>query len=183
MVSDGRIGAEALFREHASFIASFLSRLGTAEADVEDAVQEVFMVAHKKGGYLPGPAKPRSWLAAIAVRIGASSRRSRARRREDFDLSALETTKARGLTPDRAAEIAEKLLDVQAALDQLDVEHRVPLILFEIDGEPCESIAAALQVPTGTIYSRLHTARKKFAAAYRIASEDGLVRAEEPKSA
>lgn len=182
LVRDEAIGAEALFVEHAGFIASFLTRLGLAEADVEDAVQEVFIVAHKKGGYMPGPAMPRSWLAAIAVRIGASSRRSRVRRREDFGAPALEHTRAQGLSPEQSTEIAEKLMHVQAALDALDVEHRVPLILFEIEGEPCESIAAALGVPTGTVYSRLHSARRKFAAAF-AAAEDPTFEQAAPRSA
>lgn len=174
LVRDEAIGAEALFVEHAGFIASFLTRLGIAGADVEDAVQEVFIVAHKKGGYVPGPATPRGWLAAIAVRIGASSRRSRARRREDFGALALEHTRAQGLSPEKSTVIAEKLMHVQAALDALDAEHRIPLILFEIEGEPCESIAAALGVPTGTVYSRLHTARRKFAAAFAAAEDPPL---------
>src|SRR5258708_35243298 len=52
------IGAEALFRAHASFVAGFLVRLGVRPADLDDLMQEVFVVAHRRGGLQPGPARP-----------------------------------------------------------------------------------------------------------------------------
>ncbi|MBC8072980.1 MAG: hypothetical protein IAG13_31950, partial [Deltaproteobacteria bacterium] len=67
--------ATELFREHATFIARFVVRYGVDVADVDDVVQEVFLIAHAHGGYRPGPAKPTSWLAAIAVRVASSHRR------------------------------------------------------------------------------------------------------------
>lgn len=45
-----RLGADALFRRYAPFIASFLRRLGVPAVDLDDSVQEVFVVAHRKGG-------------------------------------------------------------------------------------------------------------------------------------
>src|SRR5262249_30057430 len=106
-VNGERVGSEQLFREHAEFIAAFLHRLGVRGADVEDAVQEVFVVAHQKGGYRPGPAKPRSWLAAIALRIARSARRAHARRREDYDDRGLDSLIQEKKSPSEAAEIAE----------------------------------------------------------------------------
>lgn len=161
-----RQSAEALFREHAKFISDFLHRLGVHEPDIDDTVQEVFMVAHQKGGYSPGPARPRTWLAAIAVRLAAASRRSRARRREDYDTVALEAARVEGRNPASAAEIAESLLRVQQALDRVDVDHRAVFVLYEMEGESCDAIAAALEVPVGTVYSRLHHARRRFQEAY-----------------
>ena len=67
--------ATALFRQHAGSIARFVVRYGVEPADVDDVVQEVFLIAHAHGGYRPGPAKPTSWLAAIAVRVASSHRR------------------------------------------------------------------------------------------------------------
>ncbi len=165
-VTNEPVHTEQLFREHAPFIAAFLHRLGVHDSDVDDAVQEVFMVAHEKGGYRPGPALPRSWLGAIAWRVAASRRRSVRRRREDFDDAALRSATVEGRSPSDAVMIAEQLLRVQRALDSLDDEHRATFILYEIEGEPCTSIADAMGVPTGTVYSRLHNARKRFAEAY-----------------
>lgn len=124
------------------------------------------MVAHEKGGYRPGPAKPRSWLGAIAWRVAGSRRRKQKRRREDYDAIALETARSRGQDPATATLIADQLLRVQQALDTLEDDHRAVFVLYEIEGESCVSIAKAMGVPEGTIYSRLHHARQRFSKAY-----------------
>ena len=160
-------GAETLFRAHGRFIASFLHRYGVHEADVEDAVQEVFIVAHQKGGYRPGPAAPRSWLAAIAIRVAASTRRQRARRRSSHDQVDLERIATAEPGPGQRATERESLARVQRALDSLDDEHRAAFVLFEIEGQGCEEIAATLGIPIGTVYSRLHNARRRFREAHR----------------
>src|SRR5260370_9194828 len=66
--------AANLFRAHAAFVASFLYRLGLEPSEIEDAVQEVFLIAHRQGGYHPGPAQPRTWLAAIAIRVAMQAK-------------------------------------------------------------------------------------------------------------
>src|SRR5260370_41260351 len=66
--------AANLFRAHAAFVASFLYRLGLEPSEIEDAVQEVFLIAHRQGGYHPGPAQPRTWLAAIAIRVAMKAK-------------------------------------------------------------------------------------------------------------
>lgn len=64
--------------------------------------------------------------------------------------------------PGEQAETAEALRRVQQALEVLDEAKRAVFILFELEGESCESIAAGLNIPVGTVYSRLHKARKLF---------------------
>jgi RNA polymerase sigma-70 factor (ECF subfamily) len=172
--SDGRLDAQALFRAHAPFVASFLHRLGTPRADVDDLVQEVFLVAHRKGGFLPGAAQPRTWLAAIAVRIARGSHRARGRRREASDEAALRLAGAAtvgGADPAETLDTRRSLARVQRALDALDIEHRAAFVLYEIEGESCDSIASSFEVPVGTVYSRLHHARKRFLDAYDALAE------------
>jgi RNA polymerase sigma-70 factor, ECF subfamily len=166
----GRINAEALYRAHARFVAAFARRLGVSEADVEDVVQEVFIVAHRKGGYEAGSATPRSWLGAITLRVASQARRTRRRRHEASDPDALTGVPDQARGPHHAAETQQSLARVQAALDTLDVGHRAVFVMFEIEGERCEDIARALDVPTGTVYSRLHKARARFRAAYDAAA-------------
>lgn len=180
--ADSVIGAEALFRAHATFVAAFVSRLGAAKAEVDDLVQEVFLVAHNKGGYHPGPAHPRTWLAAIALRVTQAKRRSLARRREDIGEGAFEAMTAAGKDPGEALEVAESLGRVQRALDTLDLEHRAAFVLYEIEGESCADIAVALGIPVGTVYSRLHSARKRFLEAHG-ADAPGVVPALRPRRA
>src|SRR5262249_14865178 len=148
-----------LFRLHAPFIASFLGRFGLAPQEIDDAVQEVFLLAHRLGGYQPGPAQPRTWLAALALRVGMKARHRASR---SVVLPHDES---------RAAPASQNFFDVLAArqvlgmiLDRMDPDRRAVFLLFEIEGETGESIAAALGIPIGTVYSRLHSARREFQA-------------------
>lgn len=157
-----RIGAEALFRAHATFVAAFLGRLGVTGADVDDLVQEVFLVAHRKGGFEPGRAQPRSWLGAIAVRVASTRRRTLARRREELGDGALQQLEGGDAGPEERLGAQEALRRVQQALESLDEDHRGVFVLYELEGEPCTAIAEAFGLPLGTVYSRLHHARKRF---------------------
>lgn len=175
-VDSQALGAEALFRAHAAFIASFLHRLGVHATEVEDLLQEVFIVAHRKGGYVPGPATPRSWLAAIAVRVAQAGRRAQ-RRREPAAGEVVELLKAGEADPAQRLEVRRSMERVQRALDAMTFDQRAVFVLFEIEGEPCEEIARVLSVPVGTVYSRLHHARRRFVSAYEAE------RAPEPSAA
>ncbi|MET0384350.1 MAG: sigma-70 family RNA polymerase sigma factor [Polyangiales bacterium] len=159
-----RIGVEALFRAHAPFVATFLQRLGTPGPEVDDLVQEVFVIAHRKGGYVKGPAQPRSWLGAIAMNVARAGHRTR-RRNEAPDSPAVEQLSARADAPD-SIDNRRSIERMQRSLEQLPLEQRAAFVLYEVEGETCESIAATWGVPVGTVYSRLHHARRKFMQVY-----------------
>lgn len=161
------LSAEELFRRHASFIAGFVMRLGIAREEIDDVVQEVFLTAHRKGGYAPGPARPTTWLAEIALRVVSTHRRTQRRRRVSPDEAAVERAVASGATPFEAAARAQALARVETALAGIDVDRRAVFVLYEIEGESCDSIAHGLRIPLGTVYSRLHAARRDFQKAYR----------------
>lgn len=159
------IGAEALYRAYGPFIASFLRHMGVPEAELDDLVQDVFVLAHRKGGYLPGPAAPRTWLGSLAIRVVVARRRALSRRPHLSNL--VEGVPDAMTSPEETLDTQRSLERVQTALDTLSMEHRATFVLYEIEGESCQSIAAMLGVPVGTIYSRLFTARKRFLNAYR----------------
>jgi RNA polymerase sigma-70 factor, ECF subfamily len=159
------VATEALFRSHAPFVARFLYRYGVAVDELDDAVQEVFLVVHRNGGYLPGPATETSYLASIAVRAASTHRRrARARRDRSTDVAPDEVVSA-GRDPVQMLETHESLFRLQEALDRLDPDLRATLILVELEGESCKSVAASLRIPIGTVYWRLHRARKSFRSA------------------
>lgn len=162
---EARLGAAALFRLEALFVARILARLGVPAGDLDDAVQEVFLTVHRRGGFVPETAKVRTWLAEIAVRVAANVRRSR-RRKPTSSADELETVPARHPDPFEARVHAERMERVALALETLPVAQRLVFILFEIEGEPCEVIAQGLGVPVGTVHSRLHAARRAFRAVY-----------------
>lgn len=159
--------AATLFREHAAWVARYVRRLGfRRDADVEDIVQETFLVAHRRGGFREGPAKATTWLAEIALRVGMASRRAQ-RRAPVSDDEAVDAAASSGGDPLAGAIQTETLANVQRALDALEIERRALFVLFELEGESCDALAAAFDVPIGTVYSRLHAARGEFLATYR----------------
>ncbi len=153
-----------LFRDHSRFVVRFLNRLGLPDADLEDVVQEVFLVVHRKGGYRPGTGSPTTWLAEIALRT-ALARRRQNRRNETDPLHTADEVRDLRAGPEARLDAAESLELVRRALATLDLEKRAVFVLFELEGESGEDIAEALGVPRGTVYSRLFHARAEFTAA------------------
>jgi RNA polymerase sigma-70 factor (ECF subfamily) len=165
--AEERLDAETLFRRHAEFVANFLHRLGVDALDIDDLTQDVFLVAHRRGGFVQyGAARPTTWLAEISIRVASVSRRRRRRSPEDPDTGAIGRVESNEVSAVRMVEANEAMRRVQRALDCLDEEKRAAFILFELEGESCAAIAAGLGVPVGTVYSRLHKARAEFVKAH-----------------
>lgn len=158
----GHLDAEALYRSHAGFVGRFLLRLGVPPQDVPDLIQEVFLVAHRRGGFAPGPAKPTTWLAAIAFRVSSDRRKKLYRKPEDADSTFIDLAPASTATLADRVEAREALARVDQALQELLPKKRIVFILYELEGQSCEAIAEGLKIPVGTVYSRLHAARRAF---------------------
>lgn len=159
------IDSAALFRDYSQFVASFLYRLGVRRADLEDMVQDVFMTAHRKGGYRPGVASPTTFLARLALEARCSTLRQNNRfRRAHEDLAAHAMIGAHPSTPEHAVTVQQAMQDLQDALETMTPQTRAIFVLFELEGESCEAIAAAFGMKLGTVYSRLHSARAMFQA-------------------
>ncbi|MEM6989899.1 MAG: RNA polymerase sigma factor [Myxococcota bacterium] len=165
------LDADDLFRAYASFVARFLSHIGVDPQDVSDLVQEVFLVAHRRGGFVPRTAKPTTWLAAIAVRVWADRRKKLRRHREDCDTAKVLVVPSDLASPHDDAERRRDLALIQDSIGRLSPEKRAVFIPFELEGESCRTIADRLRVPVGTVYSRLHAARKEVAQHHAGASQ------------
>lgn len=165
--SVGNLDSAALFRRHARFVASFLYRQGARSPDLEDLVQEVFLAAHRKGGYRLGAASPTTFLAQLALEANLRRRRQAGRTQAESEQLASTVSEP---PPDPAQALAAKdaARGLQSALDAIAPEQRAVFVLFELEGESCEAIAAGLGIPLGTVHSRLHAARKLF--------QDGVTR-------
>jgi RNA polymerase sigma-70 factor (ECF subfamily) len=137
--------------------------MGVARSDIDDLVQEVFLVAHRGGGYAPGPAKPTTYLASIAFRAATTHRRKRQTR--SFVKLADEVVSAAGderNSPERDADQKRHLAILDRVLDLLDHDKRVVFVMAELQGESVVAIAQVLGIPVDTAYSRLRAARKIF---------------------
>jgi RNA polymerase sigma-70 factor (ECF subfamily) len=152
----------SIHRQHAEFVWLTLQRLGVRDADVEDALQEVFVVVHKRLNSFDGAARVTTWLFGICLRVASAYRRKAHRRREESVARMPEVATPDERSPEETAVTRQAQARLLAALDDMDLDKRAIFVMFEIDELPCEEIAEMLSLPVGTVYSRLHAARQAF---------------------
>lgn len=158
------LDSSELFRRYGRYVASFLARMGVPASDLDDLMQEVFLVAHKNGGYVPGPAKPTTYLSNIAFKAVVSHRRKLKTRGFVGLNDDLVARASNGKNAELQREHEQKLEILAQVLDTLDEDKRAVFVMAELQGETVVSIAAGLGIPVDTAYSRLRAARKKFRA-------------------
>jgi len=150
----------ALYDANASFVWRNLRRLGVMDRDVEDKVQEVFVVAHRRfEDFADRGHGPRAWLFQIVLRVASDARRHR--RRHPVDPDGGLAQERQSIEAPQTAHVARKqalgLLD--RALESIDIDRRAVLVLHEIEQMTAPEIARTLDVPLNTVYSRLRIAR------------------------
>jgi RNA polymerase sigma-70 factor (ECF subfamily) len=138
--------------------------LGVAAAQLDDAAQEVFVIAHRKLDQLQGPAFARAWLMGIAVRV-ASDFRKRTIRHSLEPLS--DRLQAGALGPAQQAELNQTIELLHRLLTGLDENRRAVFVLVELEEMSAVEAAHALQLNLNTVYSRLRAARRLFEGALK----------------
>jgi RNA polymerase sigma-70 factor (ECF subfamily) len=171
---------ESLYRQHFAFVWRTLRRFGVADAHLEDAAQEVFLIAHRRLGAWHEWSSPRAWLFGVARRVAADHRRGRDRHARK--LAAL--PELDGPTPPASAGAYEERLDQQQrlrvvaeAIAALSPERRTVYVLTELEGLSAPEIAQACELELNTVYSRLRRARRDVAARLDAA---GFLQEEQP---
>jgi RNA polymerase sigma-70 factor (ECF subfamily) len=159
---DEQLDVVSIHDAHAEFVWLSLQRLGVADADVEDLLQEVFVVVHRRLASFDRSSRITTWLFGICMRVAAAYRRRAFRRHERVVAEMPEQAGAEGSDPEQAAATSQAQARLKAALDLMELEKRALFVMFEIDEVSCQDIAEMLSVPLGTVYSRLHAARKDF---------------------
>lgn len=155
--------AERVYEQHGDFVWRTLQHLGVRDADLEDLAQEVFVVVHRRIGSFDGRSKLTTWLFGVCLHLVQRHRR-RAYFRLEF-LYAEPPERVDSETPEQRYAGAEASLRLEKLLDKLSPERRATFVLFEVEGASCDEIAELTAVPIGTVYSRLHLARKQVAQA------------------
>ena len=151
---------EELFTNHYSWVWRTLRRLGVADAATDDAAQQVFLVAANRLDRI-APGCERTFLTGVALRVAANARRSASRRRDEpAEGIAEEHTELPD--PEQLLEQKQRREQIDRWLDVLPLEQRAPFVLFELEGFSLAEIAASLDVPLGTVKTRLRLARHAF---------------------
>ena len=145
---------EALYHEYFGFVWRMLVHFGVPDQQVEDAVQDVFVVVHRRFGDWDLDA-PNSWLYGIARRVASGHRRSRTRHLRKLD----------ALPSPAPLELEERLADrellgvINRALAELEPSAREVFVMAEIEGMSAREIGTILQTNPNTVASRLRKAR------------------------
>ena len=160
------------FDRELDYIFVTLQRVGARPADMEDLLQEMFLILHRNWGTLDVSRSLRPWLFGVAFRVVRTHRRRRARE-----------TLSDGLDPEDIApspegwmQGQESLAVLSAALQQLPSSRRSVLIKHDLEGLDVIDIARQLSITKFGVYARLYKGRKELAAAVRRLWKEGVRR-------
>jgi RNA polymerase sigma-70 factor, ECF subfamily len=155
-----------VYRDYLTFVWRSARGLGVGASAIDDAVQEIFVVVHRRLSEFEGRSSLRTWLSGIVLNVVRHHRRSMRRksphelvREEPADPDALQAPQQ---NPHEAAVHAEEARLVQSILERIDDDKREVFVLAEIEDMPVPEIAEALGIKLNTAYSRLRLAREEF---------------------
>jgi RNA polymerase sigma-70 factor (ECF subfamily) len=153
-----------LYDRHHESVRRFVARATSDAEDVDDLVHATFLAAASSAGRYDGRTSCRPWLIGIAAQLLR-------RRRRSFGLLVKVLASLRGIRPSAIdpRPVCQARGDVERALARLSEPKRITVLLAEVEGLTCAEIAAALQIPIGTVWTRLHAARREL----RRAMEEG----------
>jgi RNA polymerase sigma-70 factor (ECF subfamily) len=157
---------DEVYGAHARFVWRVLRGMGVREAGIDDAVQDVFIVVHRRLPEFDGQSALSTWLFAIAYRVACDHRRKNKRlsTHDSLEDEAAQLPSGDALSPADSAEQAQRLRALNDALDQLDDEKRALIVLAELEEQTVPQIAALTGTSINTVYTRLRRARLELQA-------------------
>jgi RNA polymerase sigma-70 factor (ECF subfamily) len=155
---------EALYDQYFDFVWRSLRRLGVPVSALDDAVQEVFLVVHRRLPEFEGRSALKTWMFGIALNVAQHVMRSLARRASE---RPPDTLAAPVSTPQEDVLRAEAVRLLYRVLDELDPDKRSVFVMAELEYMTAPEIAEVTSLPLNTVYSRLRLARRDFEAALK----------------
>lgn len=162
-----RLAFGALVERHEVRVYNLALRMTGREEDAKDATQDAFLAAYRKLRTFRGEAAFTTWLHRVTVNACYDLLRKRQR-------APLLDDAERAPEPPPSSDHADDTaltLDVQRALLQVPVDFRAAMILHDVQDLPYEQVAAILDVPIGTVRSRIHRGRVALARAMGLRSD------------
>jgi RNA polymerase sigma-70 factor (ECF subfamily) len=182
-----RAGFQAQAMQYAPQLYSAALRMTRRPADAEDLVQETFLKAYRSFGTFEEGSNLRAWLYRILTNTYINMYRAKQRRPQESDLGDVEDLylyrRIGSIEAAAASRSAEDQLfdlftddEVKDALESLPENFRLPVLLADVQGFSYKEIAEMLDIPIGTVMSRLHRGRKAMQRALvDFARERGLL--------
>jgi RNA polymerase sigma factor (sigma-70 family) len=160
-VGDGDLSALGLlYDRHHRSVLRFVRCTLHQRSEAEDVAQEVFLIAARVAASFDGRHSSRAWLFGIAARCVLNRARRGARFLRFVQRIGMQQAQAEEALPEQALLQSELRAQLHAALHQLTPEKRIALVLAEVEGLSGPQIAETLGVPLGTVWTRLHHARR-----------------------
>lgn len=190
MADQSTFAAQAM--QYAPQLYSAALRMTRNSADAEDLVQETFLKAYRSFRTYEEGSNLRAWLYRILTNTFINTYRAKQRRPTETDLDDVEDLylyrRLGSMETALAARSAEDTMfelftddEVKAALEDLPENFRLPVLLADVEGFSYKEIAEMLEIPIGTVMSRLHRGRKAMQKAlFEFARARGLVSDPEP---
>jgi len=152
-----------MFRCHLAYVQRNLRRLGVPSASVDDAAQDVFIVAQRHLDKFRIGTSEKAWLSAIALRVASDYRRS-AKRRATMPIDEVMPVAHQPSALDTVAR-RQELGRANRALEQLSEAQRTVFLLADVEELTAPEIAELTHTKLATVYTRMLAARKRFAEA------------------
>jgi RNA polymerase sigma-70 factor (ECF subfamily) len=174
--NDERAAHDELYNRFRRQVAGNLFRVLGDRTDLDDLIQEVFVIAFRGLETFRGDARLSTWLYRICVNVALGRIRTRKRRPVAYGVADLDSAVTdpslteRPETPERSLERCQDRERVYRALEQLASKKRIVLYLHEIEGLDLKEIAYLVDSNPVTVRTRLFYARREF---YRLLAEDG----------
>lgn len=164
---EGAVDIGAWFDQHGAFLLRMVQRLTGLNSQVEDVVQDVFLIAHRRRHEIPPEINIRGWLYRVAVNLVRHQKRSFARRLALQERLTTQDAVAPATTPEEDAQRQQQALLVRQCVARLPLKQREVFVLFELEGIEGQQVAQLLDIPENTVWSRLHHGRKRFRALWQ----------------
>ena len=158
---EASLDVRTIYRDQGRFVWLSLQRLGINPSDLDDVAQDVFMIVHRRLDTFDRRARITTWLFGICMRVAANYRRRRRWTREVLSGGNEDERPAALVAADDVLVRREQRELAERALNRLEVAKRATFVMFEIESLSCLEIAEVMNVPVGTVYSRLHSARRQ----------------------
>jgi RNA polymerase sigma-70 factor (ECF subfamily) len=155
---------EELYDRHADYVHQALRRLGVPRASLPDALQDVFVVVHRRLSQLDPSGSAKPWLFVLAMGVARNHRRRLRRKAPEAEQGAVDPDKIGGRfdEPFERAAHAERVELFYKLLDTLDDDKRAVFVLAELEELTVPEIATMLGLNLNTTYARLRAARQRF---------------------
>jgi RNA polymerase sigma-70 factor (ECF subfamily) len=154
-------GFAAVYRDYFPFVWRSAKRLGAHEAALDDIVQEVFVVVHRRLDGFAGRSALRTWLFGITLRVVRDHRRSLARKTPAGGVEP-DSLESGAIDPGEALEKAEAMRLLHSVLNDLEDRRREVFVMSELEQLPIGDIAGLLGINVNAAYARVRVARQAF---------------------